>query len=73
MSDSSPGGRGPDRLVRLAFGAGALLSVVAGLMLYLFAGSLGFDEDTAELIAIAFLLVGVGDYAVLHFWDRIFN
>ena len=72
MSHTPPSGP-PNRTVRIAFAAVALVSVVAGLLLYLFAGSLGIDQDLAEIIAILFLLAGLGDYVVLYFWDRIFR
>ena len=70
MSDKLP--HGHSRSLRLAFGVLALVSVVAGLLLYLFAGSLGIDQATAEIIAIAFLIAGAGDALVLQFWDRLF-
>lgn len=61
------------RIVRLAFGAMALFSVLAGLGIWQFADTIGLEEDTARLIASAFVLAGVGDVAVLHFWDRLFK
>lgn len=60
-----------DRLVKLAFGAGALFCILVGLVLYLYSEAFGIDPQTAEYIAIAFLFAGVGDYLVLHFWDRL--
>jgi len=63
----------PNQTVRIAFALVALVSILAGLLLYLFASRLGFDEDLAEIIAIVFLLAGIGDYVVLYFWDRIFK
>ena len=61
------------RIVRLAFGGMALFSIVAGLILWNFAAALGLDEDTSRLIATVFIVVGIGDYLVLHFWDRLFK
>lgn len=59
------------RLVKIAFGMTALVCLLTGLVLYLFAENFGFDPETARYVAIAFLVVGVGDYLVLRFWDRI--
>ena len=61
------------RIVRFALGAMALFSVIAGLAIWMFAGSIGIDEDTTRLIAIVFVIAGVGDALVLHFWDRLFK
>ncbi len=61
------------RIIRLAFGALALLSVIAGFALYLFAGRLGLSEDTARLLATAFIVAGVLDAGVLYYWDRLFG
>lgn len=59
------------RLVKIAFGVMALVCLLTGLVLYLFAESLGLDPGTARLVAVAFLVVGAGDYLVLRFWDRL--
>ena len=61
------------RIIRLAFGAMALFAVFAGLAIWMFADALGMDEDTAQLIATVFVIAGVGDALVLHFWDRLFK
>lgn len=61
------------QIVRFAFGAMALGSVVVGLGVWQFAGAIGLEEDTARLIATAFLAAGIGDALVLHFWDRLFK
>jgi hypothetical protein len=71
MSQPPQDGDVRDALIKIAFGAGALACVLAGLVLYLFAEQLGIDPDTAELIAIAFLIAGIADYLVLRFWDRL--
>lgn len=61
------------RLARTAFAVAALLSVATGLALYLLADHLGLDAWTARLIALAFLIAGAADYAVLLAWDRLFG
>lgn len=58
-------------VAKIAFGLGALICVLAGFLIYVFADSLGLDPDTANILAIAFLIAGVADYLVLKFWDRI--
>lgn len=60
------------RVVKALFAAAALGSLLAGLAIYIFAGALGLEQDTAELIALVFLAAGVTDYLVLRFWDRLF-
>ena len=61
------------RIIRLAFGAMALGSVLVGFCVWQFADVIGLDADTARLIAAAFLIAGIGDVVVLHFWDRLFK
>ena len=61
------------RIIRLAFGAMALTSVVVGFGVWQFADRIGIEEETARLIAMAFLAAGIGDVLVLHFWDRLFK
>lgn len=61
------------RIVRLAFGAMALFSVLAGLGIWMYAGAIGIEEDTAQLIATVFVIAGIGDALVLHYWDRLFK
>ncbi len=61
------------RIVRVAFGAMALFSVVAGFAIWQFADAIGIEEDTAQLIATVFIIAAVGDALVLHFWDRLFK
>ena len=36
-------------------------------------GPLGIPADTAQFIAITFIVVGIGDAALLYFWDRLFK
>ena len=59
------------RVVKIAFGVAALVCLLVGLFLYLFPDVIGLDPETAELVAIAFLLAGLFDYLVLRFWDRL--
>ncbi len=59
------------RVIKIAFGAAALVCLLVGLFLYLFPDVIGMDPETAELVAIAFLLAGVFDYLILRFWDRL--
>jgi len=58
---------------KLVFGIFALIMVVLGLGIYIFSSALGIEPDTAELIAVAFLIAGGADYLILHFWDRIYD
>lgn len=48
-----------------------LVCLATSLIVYLFAEQLGFDDDTAFFVAIAFLVAGVGDFIMLRLWDRI--
>ncbi len=74
MHDDSRGRTAANRrIIRFAFGAMALGSVLVGLGVWQFADMIGLEEDTSRLIAIAFLAAGIGDVAVLHFWDRLFK
>ncbi|MEM8744019.1 MAG: hypothetical protein AAGF14_05215 [Pseudomonadota bacterium] len=63
--------RSGDRLIKIAFGVAALICLAGGLFIYLFPDIVGLDEETAELVAIAFLLAGAFDYLVLRFWDKL--
>jgi uncharacterized membrane protein len=73
MHDDNRGQSGAHRrVIRFAFGAMALVSVLIGLGVWQFADAIGIEDDTARLIAIAFLVAGIGDVLVLHFWDRLF-
>ena len=58
---------------KLIFGIMALIMILLGLVVYLFSSALEIAPDTAKLIAVAFLIAGVVDYLVLHFWDRIYK
>jgi hypothetical protein len=62
-----------EHLAKAVFAALALASVLAGFGIYLLHVRLGIDEDTARLIATAFLAVGIGDTLLLYLWDRLFK
>ena len=62
-----------ERLVKAAFAAMALVSVLAGLGLYLLQARIGISEETARLVSTAFIVVGIADTIVLFMWDRIFK
>ena len=62
-----------ERLAKAVFAVLALACVLAGLGIYLLQGRLGIDEDTARLVATAFLVVGMGDTLLLYLWDRLFK
>ena len=58
-------------LVRMVFGILALISLMLGLGLYLFAAQLGLDDTTARLITTAFLIAAAIDAIVVGRWGRI--
>jgi len=62
-----------ERLAKAVFAMLALASVLAGLGIYLLQERIGIDEDTARLVATAFLVVGIGDTLLLYLWDRLFK
>lgn len=62
-----------ERLAKAVFAMLALASVLAGFGIYLLQERLGIDEDTARLVATAFLVVGMGDTLLLYLWDRLFK
>lgn len=62
-----------ERFVKAAFAAMALVSVLAGLGLYLLQARIGISEETARLVSTAFIVVGIADTIVLFLWDRIFK
>ena len=73
MTDETDGAPDRHRAAKLAFGSGAIVSVLAGLLIYVFADEIGLGPDLAQWVALAFLGVGVADYLLLRFWDRIFR
>ncbi len=58
---------------KLYFGVLALVMILLGFVFYVFSDALGIDEQTAKLVAAAFLIAGLFDYLILHFWDRIYE
>lgn len=70
MKPQTPEIEARNRILKIAFGGIALMSLLAGLIIYLFAESFGLDEDTTRFVAIAFLVVGAGDYLILRLWER---
>jgi Na+/melibiose symporter-like transporter len=62
-----------NRLVKIILGVMALGTLVSGFVLYFFADAFGIAPSTANTIAVVFLVVGVLDYLLLHFWDRLFG
>jgi hypothetical protein len=62
-----------ERVAKTVFAVLALAFVLAGLGIYLLQKRLGIDEDTARLVATAFLVVGMGDTLLLYLWDRLFK
>ena len=61
------------RRAKVLFGAVALGSLMAGLTLHLMQAQFGIGEDTARILSLVFILVGVADVLVLFLWDRIFS
>jgi hypothetical protein len=64
---------GNERLAKVVFAMLALASVLAGFGIYLLQDRIGIDEDTARLVATAFLVIGIGDTLLLYLWDRLFK
>jgi len=62
-----------NRAVKLAFGVMTIMCLLTGFVIYLFADQLGFSDETARFVAIAFLAAGVADYIVLKLWDRLMS
>lgn len=58
-------------MVKLVLEISVLVCLATSLIVYLFAEQLGFDDDTAFFVAVAFLVAGVGDFIMLRLWDRI--
>jgi hypothetical protein len=61
------------RRAKVLFGAVALGSLLAGLTLHLMQAQFGIGEDTARILSLVFILVGVADVLVLFLWDRLFS
>ena len=60
------------RVVQATLGILALTSLVFGLAIYLLAGRLAISQDTARVVASAFLAAAILDALVLYLWERIF-
>ncbi len=73
MTQQSLTSESRNRVIKIVFGVVAITCLIAGLVIYLFAEQLGLSEETAQIVAIAFLAAGAGDYLALKFWDRIAN
>ena len=68
-----PNAESRERLAKTAFAAMALVSVLAGLGLYLVQARIGIAEETARLVSTVFFVVGIADTIILFLWDRIFK
>lgn len=62
-----------ERIAKATFAAMALVSVLAGLAIYLLQAHIGIPADTARLVSTALILVGTADTIVLFLWNRIFR
>ena len=72
-NDSRDQAASQSHIARLAFGAMALFAILAGLVIWQFSDALGLEEYSARLIAIVFIIAGIGDVLVVYFWDRLFK
>lgn len=61
------------RSVQVIFALLALLSLSAALAVASRGVEFGLPEQSTRTIAIAFLLVGAVDTALMYFWERIFQ
>lgn len=61
------------RSVQVIFALLALLSLSAALAVASRGVEFGLPEQSTRAIAIAFLLVGAVDTALMYFWERIFQ
>jgi len=59
--------------VRALFAALALGSLFTGLVIHLLQEQLGIPADTARMIVIVFMAVGIADALMVYFWDSIFG
>ncbi len=57
--------------VRAVFAALAFGSLLAGLVIHLLRDQLGIPTDTARMIVLVFLAVGVADALLVYFWESI--
>ncbi len=61
------------KFVQIVFAVLALLSLVAALAVSIRGTDLGLPEASTFPIALAFLLVGAVDTALLYAWEHIFE
>lgn len=61
------------KFVQIVFAVLALTSLTAALAVSLRGVDLGLPESSTLTIAVAFLLVGAADTALLFAWERIFR
>ncbi|MBS0232856.1 MAG: hypothetical protein JSR99_05160 [Proteobacteria bacterium] len=61
------------KFVQIVFAVLALLSLVAALTVSIRGTDLGLPEASTSPIALAFLLVGAVDTALLYAWEHIFE
>ncbi len=59
--------------VRAVFAALAFGSLTTGLIIHLLQEQLGIPADTAQMIVIVFIVVGIADALLVYFWDSIFG
>jgi hypothetical protein len=61
------------QVVQVTLAALSLGSLLFGCGIYMFSARLGVAQDTARIIASAFLLAAIADALVLYLWQRIFR
>lgn len=61
------------KFVQIVFAVLAILSLFAALLVILRGEDLGLPEASTQTIAVAFLIVGAVDTALLFVWERIFK
>jgi hypothetical protein len=61
------------KFVQILFALLALVSLVAALAVSLKGTELGLPEGSVPPIALAFLMTGAVDTALLYFWEHIFK
>lgn len=61
------------KYVQIVFAILALLSLTAAMAVAMRGAEFGLPEASTHTIALAFLVVGVADTALLFLWERIFQ
>lgn len=61
------------RFVQIVFAFLAILSLTAGAAVAYSADQYGLPDASARAVAVAFIIVGIANTAVLFAWERIFN